>query len=356
MYDITTECLAVQDGILYAAGRELNVLFEISLKDGRCTVLTDMPGEDCYQERLYNGVCVEDDILTLIPFNAQNVWLYNLSMKNWTKIDIGAYVDCRLNGKFVGGILKNKKLLLYGYKYSGILEIDVDTQSVNKYPNSDACFKKKFWNQTYAMVGNKIYLTPLVEDEVLSFDILSGESEKTYLGNISNVDENSNCGITFDGDYFYIMKHHGNVIYKWLPGNEALEPIQIDNFYNSKIPYFNGIVSIGKKLVLYSPKGKTYVYDTQNPEKSVIWEEKILYASYVPEYGLFVCKKGVIELYDESLNKISSYSTTVTADEHDNCIQNIELGYRILKERNMIEVQDFISIILKQEKEDVIIH
>ncbi len=356
MYDITTECLAVQDGILYAVGRELNVLFEISLKDGKCTVLTDMPGEDCYQERLYNGVCVEDDILALIPFNAENVWLYNLGLKNWMKIDIGAYVDCRLNGKFVGGILKNKKLLLYGYKYSGILEIDVDTRSVNKYPNSDTCCKERFWNQTYAMVGNKIYLAPLGEDKILSFDILSGESEKTNLGNISNVDENSNCGITFDGDYFYIMKHHGNVIYKWLPGNEVLEPIPIDNFYNSKISYFNGIVSVGKKMVLYSPKGKTYVYDTQNPEKSMIWVEKILYAGYVPEYGLFVCKKGVIELYDESLNKISSYSTTVTADEHDRCIQNVELGYRILKEREIIGLQDFISIILKQEKEDVITH
>ena len=71
IYELTIESLAGGEHEIYAVGRELNVMFRLDLGSNKVETITDMPEEEKLVGRLYNGVCVDKDILALVPYNAR---------------------------------------------------------------------------------------------------------------------------------------------------------------------------------------------------------------------------------------------------------------------------------------------
>jgi len=65
--------------------------------------------------------------------------------------------------------------------------------------------------QTPVAHNGKLFVADLLRSEVIGIDLnQTGNYEIFEIENIEPSAKNGNSGITFDGEYFYIVKHHGN--------------------------------------------------------------------------------------------------------------------------------------------------
>lgn len=343
-YELITECVTCKDNVLYSVGREMNVLFSIDLKTNKVEAMSDMPDESNLVERLYNGICIENDNLILVPFNAKKLWIYKFSIRKWSAVDISSYVAPDMKGKFAGGVLRHNIVYLFGYKYCGILTVNIDTKEVRELLTGEDQGHHVFWGQSIAECNEKIFLVSSLANVAICINSKESTYDVIKLDDILVSSGICNDAVTYSNNTFFIKKLRGNTFYKWIPF-EKTQALQIDSFYNSSESFFNGIVAAGKYLIFYSPKGKSYIYDCKNPQDSYILEEKLFFAKYIPDVGTILCKKGHIIVCDSLLQKKADFEISVDERTHKEYIKNSRLTSEILKENNYINVKDFIDLI-----------
>lgn len=349
MFKLTIESLAAGEHEIYAVGRELNVMFRLDLRTNEVETITDMPEEEKLAGRLYNGACVDKDILALVPYYARKFWYYRLKEKKWYSMDISAYVDPDQARKFVGGYIFEGTVYLFGYYYKNILLIDLKSGQIRElFEEKD---RHLFWEQTPVVHNGKLFVADLFRSEMIGIDLYDiGNYEIFEMENIETSTQNGNSGITFDGEYFYIVKHHGNLLYKWKPFEKAY-PIEIDSIYDKDEPFFNGIEAHDRFLFLYSPKGKSYVYGIDGI-KSYIAENKAFYAKRMPLSGLAVGEKGAVAVFDNEMKEVSRFAAALTPDEHRNYLAHAKITEKAMTENDVIGLEEFIYLnVLKTTEE-----
>lgn len=349
-YRLTIEALDVGENEIYAVGRELNVMFRLDVKSNRVKIMMDMPGEDRLVGRLYNGVCASGNTIMLIPYNARKVWYYRLEQKKWYSVDISKYVDPELSGKFVGGYLSDGIAFLFGYRYKNILLIDLKLQKIQEL--LDKKEEHSFWAQTPIIFNNRLFVVEFLKDEIISIDLRNiGEYEVFKIENIEASARNGNGGMTFDGKYFYIVKHHGNLIYKWKPFEKAY-PIKIDEFFETDEPFFNGGVAFNRTIFLYSPKGKDYICNLDEKGRSSIIEIKTFIARNIPYIGLILGGKGEVSILDKEWKEINHFAISLNENEHEKYLLDSKMSKKALSENEVIGLKDFIFVINCLLRED----
>lgn len=341
MFELTIESLAAGEHEIYAVGRELNVMFRLDLRTNEVETITDMPEEEKLAGRLYNGVCLDKDILALVPYYARKFWYYRLKEKKWYSMDISAYVDPDQARKFVGGYIFEGTVYLFGYYYKNILLIDL------KFGQIRELFEEKdrhlFWEQTPVVHNGKLFVADLFRSEMIGIDLYDiGNYEIFEMENIETSTQNGNGGITFDGEYFYIVKHHGNLLYKWKPFEKAY-PIEVDSIYDTDEPFFNGIEAHGRFLFLYSPKGKSYVYGLDGM-KPYIAENKAFYAKRIPLSELAVGEKGAVAVFDNEMKEVNRFAAALTPDEHRDYLAHAKITEKAMTENDVIGLEEFICL------------
>ncbi len=351
MYELTIESLAGKEHEIYAVGRELNVMFRLDLETNEVETIMDMPEEEKLIGRLYNGVCVDKDILALVPYNARKFWYCRLKEKKWYDIDIGAYVDSEQIGKFAGGYIFNEIVYLFGYHYKNILLIDLKTGQIKEL------FEEKnrhsFWMQTPVAHNGTLFVADLLRNEVTGIDLnQTGNYEVFEIENIEPAAKNGNSGIAFDGEYFYIVKHHGNCLYKWKSFEKAY-PVKIDSVYDTDEPFFNGIEAHDRFLFLYSPKGKSYVYSLDG-KKSYRVEDKTFYAKRMPLSGLAVGEKGAVAVFDNEMKEIKRFTTALSYVQQRDYLAHAEVTGKAMSENDVIGLEDFIDLIVSKAMEQTV--
>ena len=339
MYDVTIESAAVWEDKIYAVGRDAGVLFCFDMKTNFVEKILRMPDEDVLVNRLYNGVCVDKECLVLVPFNAKKIWYYNIKSKEWNSIEVDYYVKPKLEGKFVGGVLQNSILYLFGYRYKNVLCVNLITKEVQKMFEDG---QHSFWGQSIVIDNNKVYAIDLGRNEILSINLTcQGKYEIIKVNGLPEAKENSNQGIAFDGTFFYIIKHHGNYVYKWRPNESAL-PIEIDHFYDKIEPFFNGGAVYGEKLFLYSPKGKNYILDLEENRNSCMIDKKIFGVKTMEELGLILCKKGKVSILNKKMKEIGCLETVLNCQEHSALYNSAKVQGKLLTENELFRLHDFL--------------
>lgn len=342
-YKLTIDALDVRKNEIFAVGRELNVMFRLDLKSNSVKMMMDMPEEDRLVGRLYNGVCIDENTLMLIPYNAKKVWYYQLEQKKWYSVDISRYVDPELTGKFVGGYLSDRIAILFGYHYKNILLIDLRLQKTQELLDKNE--EHSFWAQTPIFHNNRLYVVQRFKNEIVSIDLDKiGEFETLKMDNIEDPARNGNVGIAFDGDYFYILKHHGNLIYKWKPFEKA-HSIEIDKFFETDEPFFHGCVAYNSTLFLYSPKGKDYIYNLDEQNRSLIMESKTFFARRTPRVGLVLGRKGEVSVLDNEMKEVNRFDIVLNEKEHEEYLVDSKMAKKVLSENDVIELKDFIFVV-----------
>ena len=347
-YELTIESLAGGEHEIYAVARELNIMFRLDLETNEVETIMNMPEEEKLVGRLYNGVCVDKSILALVPYNARKFWYYQLQEKKWHGIDISAYVDPEQAGKFVGGYIFNETVYLFGYHYENILLIDLRSGQIKELFEEE--HRHLFWVQTPVAHNGKLFVADLLRSEVIGIDLnQTGNYEIFEIENIEPSAKNGNSGITFDGEYFYIVKHHGNCLYKWKPFEKAY-PVKIDPIYDTDEPFFNGIEAHDRFLFLYSPKGKSYVYSLDG-KMSYMMEDKTFYAKKIPLSGLAVGEKGTVAVFDHEMKEINRFTTALSHVEQKDYLAHAKMTEKAMRENDVIGLEDFIDLIVSKAME-----
>lgn len=348
-YYITTESIAYAENYIYGAGREINSIFEINLENKKMNIITQIPKENLLEERLYNGMSADKKHLLLVPYNAERVWIYEFATEQWESVDISGIVNPKLKGKFVGGEIVEEKAFIFGYNYRGILMINLKTKEVAELFATDDRKKYSFWAQNIVILEDKILAVCLQENKIISINTKNNIYHVFTVKGLEDPLENGNCGLTYDGKDFYIIKHHGNLIYKWNGSNVAM-PLAIDSFFNTKNPYFNGIAANNGKIFCYSPKGKSYIYNIKEPRESQFVESPILYAKNIASVGMIICKKGEIVILDENMKEKENVEIYLSEIEHKKYVNKIKKVSGYIKEREIFDIRDYLSVLGKGKK------
>lgn len=339
---LTTECVDYRQGTLYSVGREMNVLFSMELCTGKTKVMLQMPNEDKLEQRLYNGLSIDEDNLVLVPYNAKQLWIYNFTNMKWDFIDISSWVNPNMNGKFVGGKLINGKVYLFGYTYKGILVVDIKTKRIKQLFKEIDQDKYVFWGQNTVTIEEKIFIISMLTSEMICINTCTDEYEIIKINALDDCENNSNGGLVYENGKFYIVKHHGNVVYEFT--NESdIRAVYLDSFFNTNIPYFNGMAIDEDKFLFYSPKGKSYIYNKKQPSNSKLIEERMFFAKYIADVGLVACKNGKVSVYDNLFGEVQSFNTEINMNERQIYMQDVTVPCRILNESEYINLNDFVS-------------
>ncbi len=344
-YELIIESVAEKEGYLYCVGLEMSILFKVNLETIHVESILNLPDEDRLTPRLYNGIAIEDEKMILVPYNAQKLWIYDFVCGNWTGISMDKILDSEMGAKFVGGVLKEGKAYLFGYNYPGILVVDINTFEMFNLLEKEKLEKKAFWGKSIANVGDELYIPCRFNNEVVCINLKEATYKKIALNDIKTESEITNTAIAHDGKDFFIMPYNGNYFYKWELNGEV-KKIEIDPVFDTKINSFNGIAVSESYVFLFAPKGKNYIYSRKEPNKSYVLEDRIYFSEYVDNVGFIVCRKGKINIYDETLELKKEINIIVNNEVYSEYISTCEIKKgRILKETATIGITEYLDIL-----------
>ena len=342
-YSITTEFVCRDENYIYAVGRDAAIIFIIDAASLNVKKVMDIPSKHRIRQRLFCGICIAENNIILVPHNIEDIYIYNVLTEKWSTIDISNFVEPNLEGKFAGGKFNNGKLYLFGYRYKNILQVDLNTKNIKKMFAED---NHNFWGQSVVEFENHLYAVELANNQVIDINLDAHTLENSIqITESESALDNSNQGIVFDGEYFYLIKHHGNIVYKFKHDGKS-ERLYIDDFYDKKEPFFNGASIVNKKIFLFSPKGKNYICDLKETSLSKMKDEETFFACTYERNGMIICQRGKICILDKNMNVIKTINTVITKLEHDVFFKDVDLSGIVLAQNTMFGLDDFVRYVI----------
>lgn len=337
--------IAKKDNYIYAICSEVNLLYEINFELDSVSYFKEMPDEDYMKGDLYSGICIEDDNLALIPQNAKKLWIYHFSVKKWDSFDISKFISEDMDDKFVGGQMICGKLYMFGYQYQGILVFDLETKELWNLFNEEK-YKTSFWGKSTVLSDKKIYVPFRTDKSIVCINAEENNYEIIDM-KVEGADSgNPNDGIAHNGRDFYILQNHGNYLYKYQYGVGA-EQIFFDSEYANGISYFNAVECIGNKVLLCGPGIPNYLFDTEVPKNSSFINEVITHAKTYPHIGIFICKKGRIQLCDSNLKMIKEYKTELDSEMIKVYFSKAKLANSMVVENEIYGIDQMLALLIR---------
>lgn len=331
--------MSVVDNIVYILTEGIYSIRVYNLLEKKFVYSLNCPFSEEYGDNLYSGLCVDNNIMALIPQHAKRIWIYSFNEKKWEGIEIDNYVKNEQKDKFLGGDLISGILYLYGYSYRGILAFNTKTHQFVEVLNEENDSGGHIGISTINFKG-KIMLPMRSKDIIISIDT---SKVKCNLLDVELDHNNANDGITTDGEYIYILKNTGNIIYKInIDICSDIEKIYIEDNFDARICMINGIEYYGNKLLLYGPGNNCYVLDLENKKKSFYIHEPIYYAKVVNTWGMIMCKNGKIELWNNKMELLEEIDIIYTKDEIEQYLKNIDIKRLFYNEDSKFGIKELL--------------
>ena len=340
-YEVITECVAIKDEYMYCVAREMNIILKINKESLQVEIMTNMPDEDGMVSRLYFGIYIDGDEMMLVPCNAKKLWIYNFVTCTWKGLALDDFVDPNMEAKFVGGALKNGMAYLYGFKYKGILKVNVKSGEITELLEKQGEYA--FWGESTAELDNKLYVANRLESNVMCIDTYNAKIKKIFIDECKQRDKYKNDGIVNVGDTFYIMSHHGNYFIKW-NSREETQIIEIDKIFDTMESYFNGIAASKDIVFLYGSKKKNFIYNINSPNNSYVLDGNIYFAKYYENIGFVVCKKGKINIYDSQYILLNIIDININNSKHDMIMKKNKIESKVYKENDFVRLNEFVKL------------
>ena len=141
-FDAETACM--YENKIYMFGSTINILYCVDIEEGKVEILGNIPGYNLCSSKLVGKLLIYKEKIILLPFNADNVWIYNLHTNNWMELKLeGNSVHYE---KFYQGFLEKNKVHAIGCRYPAIVVIDLDTLKVT--------YNKKVYNKINQVVSD----------------------------------------------------------------------------------------------------------------------------------------------------------------------------------------------------------
>lgn len=220
--------------------------------------LTENPN----QEMFFTGILSYKDYFIFTPGRADFVLALNRHDFSKTYYEVplqhGEIGSKTRKVKFLGGIIEQDCLYMFGNSFPGILKLDFKTGkflNINKWLREG---KLQFNNQEdgcfgfhYCKIGHIIYFPFTILNAVLVYDLEADIAEVQYVGDSVQ----RYTSIEHDGKDFWLIPRDGKTgsIVRWNPQDER---VQYYNDYPDEYDYnkfaFCSSVHIGNKILLFA--------------------------------------------------------------------------------------------------------
>lgn len=127
------ECAAEHDGGMYAADMEKNALYFIR-ENGEAEYICMFPGYSWYRRRLFSDIKTYNGRLVFIPYNAEEVYIYDIEKKEFDRIKPEAEYIQTVYEKFACGYMDGEYLWLIPAKSKSAVRISMESRKCEYIP------------------------------------------------------------------------------------------------------------------------------------------------------------------------------------------------------------------------------
>lgn len=199
-----------------------HILFKLNLENGIVEKVTEFPGIRDHVETCYYGIKKIQNKIVLIPYNAEDIYIYDIDKQQAIKIVLLFSQDGGM--RFNEAIEYKNKLFLIPGSYPAIVSIDMQSQEVCEFkePIKPFVLNSKdvsLFSWAYLKKEQYLYLASSVDSKILIFNM---ENNKFVVKRIGNYPYGYGH-MVYDGEYFWLSAYKANYIVRWDEASEDTE-------------------------------------------------------------------------------------------------------------------------------------
>jgi DNA-binding beta-propeller fold protein YncE len=182
-----------------------------------------------------------------------------------------------------------------------IYKIDPETGNIIKEYNTS--FFSQPWGMTFD--GENLWIVDFAQKKLFKFDINTGQ----ILSSFPTPDPNGGCkGITWDGNYLYVLGWTSSVIYKIDRDGNLIDTVILERGGGGGITWDGKSfwVSDQTKILKYDKSGKLvgWIYSASEGTWDLTWDGKYLWASQRTNENWNDAKIFKVQILNDNLQKI----------------------------------------------------
>lgn len=332
-------CVKVDNNI-YLICRDINLIYKINLKKNKVFLYDTIPEENIFLKRLCAKIVYWNSELIFIPFNAKKIWILNMLTHKWDSIELKDISSCSGQALFFQAVIFQEHLFVIGSNYPAILNIDLKTRYI-KYisePYAKSNGKNILFRCDYAQKEDCLYLASCIDNEILEFNMRTGEYKWIVVGKKSN----KYVGIIWENNYFWIAPKYYNTLVRWNGKCEVME-YELPKEFRREGQEFIGIISYKNGFIL---KGGINSLSAVIPNREInsiyaIQDGYYFFQNFDKNEYIWMNKYG--EIYIESGNVKQNINCQVEKKELNHYLKKIvkdeiEWGFNLFQEDSVIDI------------------
>jgi hypothetical protein len=157
------------DNYIYFCHNECNALFAVDLNNENTNFLGSFPDEALHRRNLYRNPLPYGNKLLFCPNSADSIGIYAPQSGEISTFQLPILAKPLAKGianKFIGFAVFGNSVFFFGYRYSGILELNLVTMEFSRH-------LEKFYFHNYLCAGNKAYLVANKFTKIIEFSFES---------------------------------------------------------------------------------------------------------------------------------------------------------------------------------------
>ena len=281
-------CIRIENNIWFSA-TNYNGLYQYNLGNGITKRIGDFPNEDLWQGGLYHNVCLYQHSLVFIPHQGRWLSIYDIDKKIFKQVEMPNYRLAQDDvGKFLEGVVYQDKVYVVGYRFPGIIKVDLNTYEteivyeVHENPGNDGVYSVYFGAQA-AVDGNLLYIPCLYHNSVLIFDMNHDEAIQVEIGE----DFSRYIRIVRDDSKFYLVTKDTSHLVVWDKNTSNWYEIEL----NFRKNYVDALICCNEEYIwVISPvSGEIYRIEKVDYKVHYIDLSRVLNIDYAIEYKDGIC-------------------------------------------------------------------
>lgn len=306
-------CVVGED--IYMFHSMMNLLVKYNIVSKHTEILGQLPEEEIFQGTLVSGVFYSNGKIILIPCWANNIYIYDIVMGEFSKIKLDR--NTLRSGLFIKSFLIGSKIYCFPFRSDELIIIDTNLLSVENTINIRNRIQRnyEYINEVCLIDNNKIGFVTC--DSYINIFYIDNNSVQTIYSGKDNCDFTE---ITCCDNNIYVVDRSTCSLIKVDYLRKKLDEIYIaDKYFKIYSKGTDVILDFQNKYVIFDTVNNNF----SNPFYRDCGEYKTL-LSYEYEYSL-------LSAFNDSYYEFSRYSETLYITEKDEKTEHyVELHYNDL--------------------------
>ncbi|MCI9218692.1 MAG: hypothetical protein HFH94_02975 [Lachnospiraceae bacterium] len=268
---------------IYFVSSEINIICSMNIETFEVEFIPGPTNEVFYDATLYGDIKICDANILLVPYNAKNIWRYDIADEKWETI-LPEILEGSGRGAFSGAEVKGSKLYVFGFNYPNIVCIDLKTLIWhNVLTSNHEPGKICFGFGGYVRRDDILYFVNQGTEYILRLDLNSEKYDWIKLEHNGGF-----LSIAYDDENFWMVSDYGGNGKKLIRWNEDNG---IKETYEGMIDgMIAGVTLLQDDILIYGPYGSTCIFNKKKLEfKDIDINKNIAYAKEISKGVTLIC-------------------------------------------------------------------